>query len=377
MMINVTVSTFTEVSTEHLRIGANFLLTLRWRDDRIGFVNLNNVTNLNKIEQVDRDGMWIPNVVFRNAITPSSTTLNEDTKTMINREHEPRQGSYRRSVEADVYDGDWVSVVLQNDYHTKFECNFDLHVYPFDSQKCEMIFELTGITSKYMSFVQDGEGVNYLGEKSLTEFHVREIKPSVVEIDDELKASTYSTFKVTVLFERRSEFHLLNIYLQTIVLNVTAFLTLFFDVTNFSDRIMVALTVMLVVATIMTSIQSNLPPTAYYKLIDVWLIFTLNIIVILMIGHTILAWRMRKEEEQMTLLLPAFNPAQNGNLQNVRPASAISKSSRFRPDRDDRDFPTTRKWNKIFMISVASFTSVFFVIYWSVSLTAWFTVETL
>ena len=79
----------------------------------------------------------------------------------------------------------------------------------------------------------------------------------------------------------------------------------------------------------------------------------------------------------MTLLLPAFNPAQNGNLQNVPPASAISKSSRFRPDHDNRDFPTTRKWNKIFMISVASFTSVFLVIYWSVSFTAWFTVETL
>jgi len=145
------------------------------------------------------------------------------------------------------------------------------------------------------------------------------------------------------------------------VLNVTAFLTLFFDVTNFSDRIMVALTVMLVVATIMTSIQSNLPPTPYYKLIDNWLLFTLNIIVVLMIGHTILAWRMRKEEEQMNLLLPAFNPApaQNGNFQTVRPASAVSKSSRFRADRDDRNFPTTRRWNKIFQMTVACSVSIF------------------
>ena len=170
-------STFTEVSTEHLRFAANFLLTLRWRDNQICYENLNKVANLNKIERIDRDRMWIPNVVFRNAITPSSTTLNEDTQILLNREHEPRQESYRRSVEADVYGGDWASIVLMHDYHSTFECEFKLQDYPFNSQKCEMVFELTGITSKYMSFVQDGLGVTYLGKEYLTEFKVQEIKP--------------------------------------------------------------------------------------------------------------------------------------------------------------------------------------------------------
>ena len=57
MMINVTISTFTDISTTHLKFAANFLLTLRWYDNRINFVNLNNVTNLNKIEDIDRDRM--------------------------------------------------------------------------------------------------------------------------------------------------------------------------------------------------------------------------------------------------------------------------------------------------------------------------------
>ena len=114
------------------------------------------------------------------------------------------------------------------------------------------------------------------------------------------------------MFERRSEYHLLHVYLQTILLNITAFLTLFFDVTNFSDRIMVALTVMLVVATIMSSIQSTLPPTAYYKLIDIWLLFTLNIIIMVMMGHTILAWRRKKEEEDTVFVpFPVFYFAPN------------------------------------------------------------------
>ena len=100
--------------------------------------------------------------------------MNEDANILLNREHEPRQGSYRRSVEADVYGGDWASIVLMHDYHSTFECEFKLQDYPFDSQKCEMVFELTGITSKYMSFVQDGLGVTYLGKEYLTEFKVSE-----------------------------------------------------------------------------------------------------------------------------------------------------------------------------------------------------------
>ena len=50
---------------------------------------------------------------------------------------------------------------------------------------------------------------------------------------------------------------------------------------------MVTLTTMLVIATIMSSIQQNLPKTSYYKLIDYWLMFTLNILVITFVIHTV------------------------------------------------------------------------------------------
>ena len=52
------------------------------------------------------------------------------------------------------------------------------------------------------------------------------------------------------------EFHVTNTFLQTFILVCVGYLSLYFSVTNFTDRIMVTLTTMLVVATIMTSIQS-------------------------------------------------------------------------------------------------------------------------
>ena len=62
---------------------------------------------------------------------------------------------------------------------------------------------------------------------------------------------------------------------------------------------MVSLTVMLVVVTLQTQIQATLPPTAYYKLIDYWLVSSLVIIILIMLVHTILAYRLKVEGDNI------------------------------------------------------------------------------
>ena len=51
--------------------------------------------------------------------------------------------------------------------------------------------------------------------------------------------------------------------------------TLFIDESHFESNIMVSLTGMLVMYTLYQSISLTLPPTAYFKLLDYWLIFSL------------------------------------------------------------------------------------------------------
>ena len=45
---------------------------------------------------------------------------------------------------------------------------------------------------------------------------------------------------------------------------------------------------MMVVATVQASIVKMVPKTAYYKMIDYWLLYSFNIIIIIMIVHTII-----------------------------------------------------------------------------------------
>ena len=49
---------------------------------------------------------------------------------------------------------------------------------------------------------------------------------------------------------------------------------------------MVSLTLMLVIVTIVSSIQITLPATPYLKLIDIWLLFCTNMMVLSLVFHT-------------------------------------------------------------------------------------------
>lgn len=66
----------------------------------------------------------------------------------------------------------------------------------------------------------------------------------------------YSKLTVKIPFKRLMEYHVTNTFLQTLLLIFVGYLSFFFKLDNFSDKIMVTLTTMLVVATIMVSIQA-------------------------------------------------------------------------------------------------------------------------
>ena len=93
---------------------------------------------------------------------------------------------------------------------------------------------------------------------------------------------------VQVAFRRRMEYHVTSTFLQTQLLIIVGFFSFYFRIDNFTDRIMVTLTVTLVMATIMSGIQGSLPKTSYYKLIDYWLLYCLLTLIITFLFHTLI-----------------------------------------------------------------------------------------
>ena len=76
-----------------------------------------------------------------------------------------------------------------------------------------------------------------------------------ITISKNMSSKGHSTAKAMIVVQRQIEFHITNTIMQTFLLLSIGYLTLYFHVENFTDRIMVTLTTMLVITTITTSVQ--------------------------------------------------------------------------------------------------------------------------
>ena len=127
--------------------------------------------------------------------------------------------------------------------------------------------------------------------------------------------------QIDIMFKRKFEYHLSNTFLSTLLLLIISFMTFFFEVDNFTDKIMVVLTTMLVIATLQSTTQQvqrqakynckshsklycrlfqSLPKTAYFKLIDFWFLFSLNVFILTFMFHTFVGYlhgRLNAQDE--------------------------------------------------------------------------------
>ena len=114
-----------------------------------------------------------------------------------------------------------------------------------------MTFEVQGKTDDYIQLAKDSSpGIEFLSSRKLVEYEIQ------MEALEFRSVNNVSQGIVKFVFRRNMEFHVTNTFLQTFLLTCVGYFSYYFDVDNFSDRIMVVLTTMLVVATINSSIQN-------------------------------------------------------------------------------------------------------------------------
>merc|ERR1712012_312430 len=81
--------------------------------------------------------------------------------------------------------------------------------------------------------------------------------------------------RVEVIIQRRLLSLVLTAFVPTIILNIIGHMSNYFKEFFFEGLMSLNVTVMLVLTTMFLSISTNLPPTAYIKMMDIWLLFSL------------------------------------------------------------------------------------------------------
>lgn len=156
--------------------------------------------------------------------------------------------------------------------------------YPFDTQRCHFKIRMKYFTQDLVAFKTSNDVVEFRGSGNLGEYKVESLKM------EDAEWYNYSGRKIVIRMDNLSGFHISSTYVPTFLMVVISYSTLYFDLNDFNDRIMVSLTALLVLATLFTQISEITPKTSYLKLLDVWFVVTIFIsfsiiIILVVINH--------------------------------------------------------------------------------------------
>ena len=113
------------------------------------------------------------------------------------------------------------------------------------------------------------------------------------------KIAVKAGVQVSLTLGRRLLGVILTANIPTILLNVIGHSTNYFKSFFFEAVVTVNLTCMLVLVTMFISISSSLPKTAYIKMVDYWLIFTLLLPFVEVILHTYMETLNEEEDREI------------------------------------------------------------------------------
>ena len=87
-------------------------------------------------------------------------------------------------------------------------------------------------------------------------------------------------------------------FFQSFLLWILAYITLFINEYDFSNRFMGAVTALLVLTALLSAIGDQLPTTAYFKFVDLWFNWFIANIFLIILTHVLIDYYNNKDESK-------------------------------------------------------------------------------
>ena len=278
-------------------LALKFDLKQVWLDSRLQFYNLKHDIDMNTLSTAEKSIIWVPKIVFSN--TREDLTSKNDKKSFVKvfRSDNVNGSLISRDVNEDilVYQGSNTELRINRVYEVEFICNYDMRNYPFDIQVCTVDLTIDDNSADFLNLLPGN--ISFTGRSSFSQYYVMSYT-----IYSEIIMGKKSV-KVSLTLGRRLLGVILTAYTPTVLLNVIGHSTNYFKSFFFEAVVIVNLTCMLVLATMFISIADSLPKTAYLKMMDYWLVFTLFLPFVEVLLHTYMEW-LTDEENRNPLESP-------------------------------------------------------------------------
>ncbi|XP_066957582.1 uncharacterized protein [Macrobrachium rosenbergii] len=278
----VSIMSIQPIDTLGMKMTFDANVTLMWRDNRLDMLSLNYAETLNVIRSGER--IWQPDFLFEDYTGSEADTILRWQTFVAVMHSGPLPDDVTRVKEDEIYPGSNNSLKLTQTFNVRVSCQMNFVNYPFDTQRCHFKIRMKYFTQDLVAFKTSNDVVEFRGSENLGEYKVESLKM------EDAEWYNYSGRKIVISMDNLSGFHISSTYVPTFLMVVISYSTLYFDLNDFNDRIMVSLTALLVLATLFTQISEITPKTSYLKLLDVWFVVTIFIsfsiiIILVVINH--------------------------------------------------------------------------------------------
>ena len=172
-------------------------------------------------------------------------------------------------------------------YQMVYKCMFYLRTFPFDQQICNFTMRVAYEEAYPLHFVQDEEPLKYDGPEIVGEFLVKQMKTYAFADGEQ------ASFIFSITFSRIYSNQLTAAFFPTFLIWLLCYFTLFIQIDSFNERIVAAITVLLVMVALQGTIHSKLPNTSYYKYIDIWCVWNVINIFCITLFHIYLEQKIK------------------------------------------------------------------------------------
>ena len=320
--IQVIIKNIDFINTISMSVGLTIEIRASWRDFQLTYFNLIDTegwfNDSKGVNSAMHDQLWlpIPMIEHDNAVI-GNTKENKNMYVQIQPVNNPLPMDPVLPTEDLIFPGPQNDLVMIQKFKLEYLCNFHLQKFPFDDQRCDFLMKMRVPNNKSVMFVPLAEAVVYNGPSVLAEFQVNEISYKTSLENKE------TSFTFSVGFKRLYISHLASTYFQTFLMWFLAYLTLYIQIEDFSNRFMGMVTALLVLAALLASIADKLPQTSYFKYIDLWFTFyIINIISLIM--FTIFVDAVFKQEDPLFVSQKVVN--QQGG---IKPESKKKRAVKY------------------------------------------------
>ena len=316
------------VDTIAMRVGLTIEIHFKWRDRKIIFENILDGKEKFDVAKViakrEVEKIWLPmqEVIHDNAVIGEVIEDKVFYVKVVGKSN-PEQPTLEESVESLLYDGSLNDLTMTQRVKLEYRCSFFLKNYPFDEQTCKFILLMNLQGNNSLKFMEDNPAVKYDGPKILTEFEIENFFANTTLTEFQ------TTFTYTMQLKRLYMLTLETTFFQSFLLWFIAYFTLFINISDFTNRFMGALTALLVLAALLSSINASLPKTAYFKHIDIWFFFfVINISFIIFIHITVDVLVNREKDVFGPTMVMDLSIKNNVKLKQRKASTIVNNSSK-------------------------------------------------